>query len=111
MTLETMTQAMTRLLNFDAIYDGYVAEKPTPERFLDTLVRFEREVFSVDKPRPKAHRQAFLRIGQPIRLADFLDAYSRDRAGTVATLVQELQQTTQHNLNTLSEATARGISW
>lgn len=109
--LDEMTKAMIRVLNFDAIYDGYVAEKPTPERFLDTLVRFEREVFNIDKPRPKAHRQAFLRVGQPVRLQDYLDAYSRDRAGTVATLVQQLQQTIQHNLNILSEATARGISW
>jgi hypothetical protein len=111
MSLDVMTKAMVRVLNFDAIYDGYVAEKPTPERFLDTLVRFEREVFGIDKPRPKAHRQAFLRVGQPLRLHDYLDAYSTDRADTVANLVQQLQHTTQHNLDTLSEATARGISW
>ncbi|WAL58225.1 1-acyl-sn-glycerol-3-phosphate acyltransferase [Thermocoleostomius sinensis] len=111
LTLDAMSKAMTRVLNFDAIYDGYVAEKPTPERFLDTLVRFEREVFNIDKPRPKAHRQAFLRVGQLVRLHDYLDAYSTDRAGTVAELVQQLQQTTQHNLDVLSEATARGISW
>jgi hypothetical protein len=111
MPLDAMSQAMIRVLNFDAIYDGYVAEKPTPERFLDTLVRFEREVFNIDKPRPKAHRQAFLRVGQPVQLQEYLDAYSTDRAGTVADLVQQLQQTTQHNLDTLSDATARGISW
>ncbi|HEY9661811.1 MAG TPA: lysophospholipid acyltransferase family protein, partial [Allocoleopsis sp.] len=34
-------KAMMRVLNFDAIYDGYVGEKPTPERFLDTLTRLE----------------------------------------------------------------------
>ncbi|WP_199316961.1 hypothetical protein [Chroococcidiopsis sp [FACHB-1243]] len=32
-------KSIKRLLNFDAIYDGYVAENLTPERFLDTLTR------------------------------------------------------------------------
>lgn len=108
---KSMSRAMIRVLNFDASYDGYVAEKPTPERFLDTLVRFEREVFGIDQPRPKAHRQAFLRIGQPVNLKDQLEAYRHDRAATVTPLVAQLQQTVQHNLNMLSDATARGISW
>lgn len=108
---QSMSRAMMRVLNFDATYDGYVAEKPTPERFLDTLVRFEREVFGIDQPRPKAHRQAFLRIGQPVALQEHLEAYRHDRPKTVAALVEQLQQTVQRNLNMLSDATARGISW
>lgn len=107
---QSMSKAMMRVLNFDASYDGYVAEKPTPERFLDTLVRFEREVFGIDKPSPKAHRQAFLRIGQPVNLKDYFEAYRYDRSGTVTKLVEQLQQTTQRNLDILSDATARGIS-
>lgn len=108
---QSMSRAMMRILNFDATYDGYVAEKPTPERFLDTLVRFEREVFGIDQPRPKAHRQAFLRIGQPVTLKDKLEAYRHDRARTVTALVEQVQQTIQRNLDILSDATARGISW
>jgi len=108
---QTMSRSMMRVLNFDASYDGYVAEKPTPERFLDTLVRFEREVFGIDKPRPKAHRQAFLRVGQPINLQDSFAAYRSDRSTTVTHLVEQLQQTVQRNLDMLSDATARGISW
>jgi 1-acyl-sn-glycerol-3-phosphate acyltransferase len=108
---QTMSRAMMRVLNFDATYDGYVAEKPTPERFLDILVRFEREVFGIDQPRPKAHRQAFLRIGQPVRLSDHFESYQHDRASTVSTLIEQIQQTVQRNLDILSDATARGISW
>ncbi len=104
-------KAMMRVLNFDAIYDGYVGEKPTPERFLDTLTRLEREVFRIDKPKPKGHRQAFLRIGEPVNLRDHYEAYCQNRAATVAMLTQRLHATVQHNLDMLSEATARGISW
>jgi hypothetical protein len=88
-----------------------VQEKPTPERFLDTLVRLEREVFAIDKPPPKGHRQAFVRVGQFINLRDFVEDYQRDRSATVEKLVQQLQYTVQQNLDMLSDATARGISW
>ncbi|NJO39412.1 MAG: 1-acyl-sn-glycerol-3-phosphate acyltransferase [Cyanobacteria bacterium CRU_2_1] len=108
---DVMSRAMSRILNFDAIYDGYVAEKPTPERFLDTLIRLEREVFSIDEPRAKGHRQAFLRVGKPINLKDYFEAYSNDRSATITSLVEQSRQTIQQNLDILSEATARGISW
>ncbi len=108
---EVMRKSLSRVLNFDAIYDGYVAEKPTPERFLDTLTRLEREVFNIDQPPAKGRRQAFLRVGKPIHLQDYLPDYGRDRAATVTQLTQRLQQTVQSNLDVLSEATARDISW
>jgi len=109
--LDVMFRAVRRVLNFDAIYDGYVAAKPTPERFLDTLIRLEREVFGIDQPAPKGHRQAFLRIGEPLNLKDHYAAYRADRAQTVNQLTRQLQQTVQHNLDILTEATSRGISW
>lgn len=108
---EVMRKSLSRVLNFDAIYDGYVAENPTPERFLDTLIRLEREVFNIDQPAAKGRRQAFLRVGKPVNLQDHLAAYKRDRSTTVKTVTQQLQATVQHNLNVLSEATARDISW
>lgn len=108
---EEMRKSIARVLNFDAIYDGYVAERPTPERFLDTLIRLEREVFNIDQPLPKGHQQAFLRVGQPVNLKNYLADYKRDRSATVKGLTQTLQQTVQKNLDILSEATARDISW
>lgn len=108
---EVMRKSLSRVLNFDAIYDGYVAERPTPERFLDTLTRMEREVFNIDQPPAKGRRQAFLRVGKPVHLKDYLTDYGRDRSATVTQLTQQLQQTVQRNLDVLSEATAKDISW
>ncbi len=108
---EMMRRSLSRVLNFDAIYDGYVAERPTPERFLDTLTRLERAVFEIDQPSAKGYRQAFLRIGQPVNLRQYRQVYQHDRTATVQDLTHQLQQTVQRNLNTLSEATARDISW
>ncbi|NEQ50109.1 MAG: 1-acyl-sn-glycerol-3-phosphate acyltransferase [Leptolyngbya sp. SIO3F4] len=87
-----------RLLNFDAIYDGYVAADPTPERFLDTLMRLEREVYQMEHIQPKAHRQAIFQIGEPINLKYYVAELRRDKTGTVEHLTQQLHQTVQNNL-------------
>lgn len=88
-----------RLLNFDAIYDGYVAESPTAERFLDTLIRLEREVFHLKDAPLKAPRKACFYVGAPINLKDYLPDYKRDRSGTIDRLSEHLRQTMQENLN------------
>lgn len=102
-SLALLDKSVKRLLNFDAIYDGYVAENPTPERFLDTLVRLEREVFDIDKPPPKGYRQARVKIGEPVNLKDFFTNYQRQRAGTVNAVTLQIQQTVQQNLDLLNQ--------
>ena len=87
-----------RLLNFDAIYDGYVAADPTPERFLDTLMRLEREVYQVEHIQPKAHRQAIFRVGEPINLKQYVADFRQDKAGTVDQLTEQLRKIVQENL-------------
>lgn len=95
---EALYWTTVRLLNFDAIYDGYVAENPTPERFLDTLMRLEREVYKIEHIKPKAHRQAIFNIGTPVNLKDYVEDYRKDKSATVERLTQQLQATTQANL-------------
>jgi hypothetical protein len=100
---ESMHKAAERLLNFDAIYDGYVAEVPTAERFLDTLVRLERAVFSIGQPVPKGHRQVLIHVGEPVNLRDYFDHYMGDRTTTVDRLITELRQQVQTNLDQLQK--------
>ena len=102
-TYDSMHQVATNLLNFDAIYDGYVAASPTPERFLDTLIRLERYVFHINYPPPKAHRQVVLRLGKPINLRHHYDAYLGDRSQTVQQVTQQIQNAVQANLDVLAE--------
>ena len=99
-TLESIQKAMSRLLNFDAIYDGYVAAAPTPERFLNTLTRLEHEVFG-DKRLAKGHQRITIQIGEPLNLKDHFERYQQDRVDTVNDLAQQLHQTVQTNLDIL----------
>ena len=88
-----------QLLNFDAIYDGYVAEKPEDERFLDTLNRLERSVFNLDKPSSKGTRQAIIRISTIIDLQDYYPSYRENKVETIENLTQFLQESVQNNLH------------
>jgi 1-acyl-sn-glycerol-3-phosphate acyltransferase len=71
-----------RLLNFDAIYDGYVAEKPTIERYFATIDRLEREVFKIDRPKFKGRREITAKIGTLINLKNYWQKYHSDRPST-----------------------------
>ena len=99
---DALYRATVRLLNFDAIYDGYVAQAPTSERFLDTLMRIEKEVFQLPKPISKGPRKALIRIGEPVNLKDYVQAYKQDRGTTTEQLTQRLQQAVQANLDLIN---------
>jgi hypothetical protein len=71
-------------LNFDAIYDGYVAANPTLERFLDTLTRLEREIFNIDRPAPKGHRIAQVKAGSLLNLQDYFEPFQKAKSTTVS---------------------------
>lgn len=98
-TYDSISRAAAQLLNFNAIYDGYVAASPTSERFLDTLVRLERAVFGIDQPPPKGDRKVIIRIGNPVNLKDSFEQYQHQRAVVVDTLTEKLRQEVQDNLN------------
>lgn len=100
-TQDTLYNATIRLLNFDAIYDGYVASDPTQERFLDTLTRLEREVFGISQPPPKGYRHAICRLGNPVNLKDYFEDYKQDKTKTVTKLAQQFQDTLQVTINNL----------
>lgn len=94
-TQKALYNATIRLLNFDAIYDGYVASDPTQERFLDTLTRLEREVFGINQPPPKGYRHGICRLGNPVNLKDYFEDYKQDKTKTVMSLAQQFQDTIQ----------------
>ncbi len=94
--------ATKQVLNYIAIYEEYVAESPTHERFLDTLIRLERDVYRLDQPPPKGDREVFVKIGEPINLKNWFPVFLRDRTGTVEALSQQLQQQVQAQIDILN---------
>jgi 1-acyl-sn-glycerol-3-phosphate acyltransferase len=123
LSIATLEKSIQRLFNFDALYDGYVAAAPTPERFLDTLNRLEREVFNIDQPPIKGPRQAWVKIGDPICLNNWLTAYQgRDpvfgaahprqdaRTAVIEEVTAQLERQTQAQLDALAKHSSGRIA-
>ena len=100
---EFIQRSIFRLFNFNAIYDGYVAETQSPERFLDTLTRLEREVFEVDRPPAKGERVVEVSVGKPLNLKDEYENYRCDRAKTIDRLTQQVQDQVQAQVDRLAQ--------
>ncbi|MCY4570124.1 MAG: 1-acyl-sn-glycerol-3-phosphate acyltransferase [Candidatus Poribacteria bacterium] len=80
---------LERLINFIAISDGYVAEERSPERFLEVIIRLEREVFGASKIR--GPRVASVRVGEPKNLRECYDTYKVEKRETVEQITLELE--------------------
>ena len=84
---------LERLINFISITDGYVAEEQSPERFLDVIVRLEREVFGTSKMR--GPRVASVRVGEPRDLRECYDTYKAQKRKAVEQVTFELETAVQ----------------
>ncbi|MBI2302613.1 MAG: 1-acyl-sn-glycerol-3-phosphate acyltransferase [Armatimonadetes bacterium] len=85
---------------FQAVRDGYVAEHPSAERYLDVLSRLEREVLG--KWLVPGRRRALVRVGEPVDLGDHWQAYRADRKATVAAVTDELHRQMQRLVDDLA---------
>jgi 1-acyl-sn-glycerol-3-phosphate acyltransferase len=82
--------------SFVAVSGRYVKERPSQERFADTLLLLWdsrcRLLGRDPMRRPRlGPRRALLRIGEPIAIEPRLEAYRTDRRAAVAALTTELQ--------------------
>ena len=84
---------LERLINFISISDGYVAEDPSAERFLDVILRLEREVFG--KSEMRGPRVATVRVGEPKNLRDRYEHYRTQKRETVEQITHELETSVQ----------------
>ena len=91
---------LERLINFISISDGYVAEDPSPERFLDVILRLEREVFGRSEMR--GPRVASVRVGEPKNLRECYDIYRTKKRETVEQITHELETSVQSLVGGLS---------
>ena len=91
---------LERLINFISISDGYVAEEPSPERFLDVVLRLEREVFGRSEMR--GPRVASVRVGEPKDLRECYDTYRTQKRETVEQITHELETSVQSLVGGLS---------
>jgi 1-acyl-sn-glycerol-3-phosphate acyltransferase len=97
---------LDRVANWIAVYDGYVAQRPSPERLADLIRRLEVEVLG---PWPKegseqglmptsllrGKQRCLVHLGEPIDVAAHYADYKADRKSTVQSLTHQFESATQ----------------
>lgn len=83
-----------RIVNSIAIYEGYIGEDPSQERFLEVITRLEVEVYG--RSNVKGPLDAFIRIGTPKNLLDSYDTYKKQKRQTTQQITLDLETDVQN---------------
>lgn len=89
-TLRGFYADLDRVVNFIAIYDGYLKDNLTQERFGDILDRLEREILRSREPSFRGARVVLLDVGEPINLSERYADYKTAKKATVAKVTDEI---------------------
>ena len=89
-----------RVLQLIAIYDGYVRELLTVERFMDVLCLLEMEVLG--KRRIWGPRKAMVKVGDPVDLRDHFSSYKTDKRGVIQEVTLAIESQVRKMLATLA---------
>ena len=94
-----------RVLQLIAIYDGYVRESLTVERFMDVLCLLEMEVLG--ERRIWGPRKALVRVGDSVDLRDHFSAYKTDKRGVIQEVTLAVESRVRQMLATLADSARR----
>jgi 1-acyl-sn-glycerol-3-phosphate acyltransferase len=86
----------------------YTDEDPSQERLAELVIKLEREVYGIKRPRRLANRDAFLRIGDPIDLGGFVPSYFEDPQGVRHRVAEQLRDVIQALINAIVTPPAGG---
>jgi len=73
----------------------YIDLTPSEERLAETVMKLEREVFKLKTPNPLGNRNAFVRIGPPLDLGRYVEAYKKDPSTLTHQIAEELRDNIQ----------------
>ena len=84
----------------------YTDLDPSQERLAETVLKLEREVYGIKRPRQLAKRDVFLRIGEPIDLGRFVASYLEDARAVRHAVAEQLRDVIQALVNAILTAGA-----
>lgn len=73
----------------------YIDLNPSEERLAETVMKLEREIFGKKRPHPLGRRDVYIRIGKPIDLGAYAEAYKEDSSTTSHQIAEELRDNIQ----------------
>lgn len=88
-------ETLKRTVWFAGWAPQYHMEKPSAERLAETVMKLEREILGVRRPRAMGKRAVQVRAGKPVSLGWLMDDYARDSREVCRRTSEYLRQTIQ----------------
>lgn len=73
----------------------YIDLSPSEERLAETVMKLEREIFELKRPRPLANRNVFMGIGHPLDLGPHVESYQKKPSALSHQIAEELRDNIQ----------------
>jgi len=73
----------------------YIGLGPSEERLAETVMKLEREVFQLKTPHPLGDRDCLVRIGTPLDLGPYVEAYQKNPSTLARRIAEELRNSIQ----------------
>jgi 1-acyl-sn-glycerol-3-phosphate acyltransferase len=77
----------------------YINDNPSDDRLAEVMIKLEREVFKVKRPRALGQRNVYVRIGEPVALSQFLDDYKENPHAVRHRVAEHLRERIQSLLD------------
>ncbi len=80
----------------------YIDEDPSsPERIAEMVIKLEREIFKIQRPKQLGKRDVFVRMGSAINLGDYLEAYKANAHALRHDLAERLRSEIQNFISSM----------
>jgi 1-acyl-sn-glycerol-3-phosphate acyltransferase len=98
---------LNRVARMGSWQPQYVDLDPSQERLAEMVLKLEREVYGIKRPRQLANRDVFLRIGEPIDLGPHVVPYHRDAQAVRHEIAERLRDEIQALIDAILDSSAR----
>ncbi len=88
-------EALEQVARMGSWQPQYVDLDPSQERLAEMVLKLEREVYGIKRPRQLAKRDVFLRIGEPIDMGRFAACYLQDAQAVRHAVAEQLRDEIQ----------------
>src|SRR5262249_11354726 len=85
----------------------YYLHKPTPDRLAEVVLKLERELYRIHRPKQLAARDVLVKISTPIDMGQHVQEYVEDPKSVRRKVTEQLHQHTQSLVDTLAERTIK----
>jgi len=97
--LKAELAALTEVAQLVSWQPQYVETKPTEDRMAEMVLKLERELYRIKRPKQLAKRNVYLRLAEPIDLGQYLDEYIQDPHPVRHKVAGQLRDTIQALIN------------